>query len=143
MGRDGEAHFPPGLIWIRWGRSLPSPGPCLQPGGATSRRRRGLQAPEPAAEGARPHGNATRSPAWSTPGAEEGLEEEAGPAVPSESAPSFARLPRAPAAVVSPKAEGALGQNLFAGAEMAAGVPCALVTSCSSTFSADRLVQRK
>ncbi|KAJ8790352.1 hypothetical protein J1605_021429 [Eschrichtius robustus] len=112
-----------------------------EPGGATSPGRRGLQAPEPTAEGARPHGNATRSPAWSTPGAEEGLGEEAGPAVPSENAPSFARLPRAPAAVVSPKAEGAPGQNLFAGAEMAAGVPCALVTSCSSTFSADRLVQ--
>lgn len=31
----------------------------------------------------------------------------------------------------------------LASAAMAAGVPCALVTSCSSTFSADRLVQRK
>ena len=35
----------------------------------------------------------------------------------------------------------ALGRNWFAGTVMAVGVPCMLVTSCSSTFSADRLVQ--
>ncbi|XP_047623096.1 alpha- and gamma-adaptin-binding protein p34 isoform X4 [Phacochoerus africanus] len=43
--------------------------------------------------------------------------------------------------MVSPKAEEAWRPNRLAGSAMAAGVPCALVTSCSSTFSADRLVQ--
>lgn len=34
----------------------------------------------------------------------------------------------------------ALGRNRFS-TVMAAGIPCVLVTSCSSTFSSDRLVQ--
>ncbi|KAM8907572.1 alpha- and gamma-adaptin-binding protein p34 isoform 1-T1 [Lycaon pictus] len=55
--------------------------------------------------------------------------------------PPKARLPRAAAAVVQPEAEAAPGRKRLASAAMAAGVPCALVASCSSSFSGDRLVQ--
>uniref|UniRef100_A0A7N9DDV5 Alpha- and gamma-adaptin-binding protein p34 n=8 Tax=Cercopithecinae TaxID=9528 RepID=A0A7N9DDV5_MACFA len=55
--------------------------------------------------------------------------------------PSPACLPLAPAAMVQSKAEAAARRNRLASAAMAAGVPCALVTSCSSVFSGDQLVQ--
>ncbi|XP_010361916.1 alpha- and gamma-adaptin-binding protein p34 isoform X1 [Rhinopithecus roxellana] len=43
--------------------------------------------------------------------------------------------------MVQSKAEAAARRNRLASAAMAAGVPCALVTSCSSAFSGDQLVQ--
>lgn len=104
---------------------------------------RSPQARKPPAEGARPHGNTKRSLACSKPGAEEGAREESGQPRRSENAPVLACLPRAPAAVVQPKAEAAPGRNRLASGAMAAGVPCALVTSCSSSFTGDRLVQRE
>lgn len=63
-------------------------------GRGPSSGRRGLQSRVLAAEGAHSHGNATRSPAWSTPGAEEGAKEEAGPAVPLRTRLSRASPPR-------------------------------------------------
>ncbi|XP_049761625.1 alpha- and gamma-adaptin-binding protein p34 isoform X3 [Elephas maximus indicus] len=70
-----------------------------------------------------------------------GARKEPGRPIRSEMAPFLECLPRTAAAVVQPKAEAAPGRNRLQSAAMAAGVPCALVTSCSSTFTGDRLVQ--
>ncbi|KAM9183347.1 alpha- and gamma-adaptin-binding protein p34 isoform 3-T3 [Dugong dugon] len=70
-----------------------------------------------------------------------GERKESGQPVRSEISPFLACLPRGAAAVVQPKAEAAPRRNRLENAAMATGVPCAVVVSCSSTFTGDRLVQ--
>ncbi|CAK6432117.1 unnamed protein product [Pipistrellus nathusii] len=96
---------------------------------------------ETSVEGSRSRGNSTLGPVCPIPEAERGSGRSQGSRANARTRPPSRVPPRAPAAVVQPKAEAAPGHPELPSAVMAAGVPCALVTSCSSTFSGDRLVQ--
>lgn len=106
----GGAHFPPGLKWFRWGRSFQSPEPWRQPGRAASRRRPGLPAPKPSRRELVPVAT-PRSAGLSYAGSGRGGEGGDRAAGPFQNAPSQSCPPRAPAAVVQPKAEAAPRQT--------------------------------